>query len=255
MPVSACHLHTYECCLSSFCDSVLYQPYPTNWPEFTPRDKLADWMESYVSMQDLVVWTNSEIKSRPVYDRESATWSVTILREGFSVPLRPAHIVLATGTLGAPHIPDVPGVERFPGRVMHSSHYAGGAPFAGLRAVVIGAGNSSIDICQDLVVHGAASVTMVQRGPTCVVERDFYCSGQREAYHRDTPMHVADFRVAAWPYGLVKKLAIMSGQAILDAQRELHEKLRKGGVNVYMGPEGQGLYLLVIERLGGKCLR
>ena len=40
------------------------------------------------------------------------------------------------------------------------SEYGGGAPFAGLHAVVVGAGNSSIDVCQDLTLHGAASVTM-----------------------------------------------------------------------------------------------
>ena len=47
---------------------MLYQPYPTNWPEFTPRDKLADWLEHYASIQDLIVWTKSELKSRPTYN-------------------------------------------------------------------------------------------------------------------------------------------------------------------------------------------
>ncbi|OSX58691.1 hypothetical protein POSPLADRAFT_1049391 [Postia placenta MAD-698-R-SB12] len=41
---------------------LLYQPFPENWPTFSPRDKLADWMDQYAVSQDLVVWTDSEIK-------------------------------------------------------------------------------------------------------------------------------------------------------------------------------------------------
>ena len=53
---------------------MLYQSYPSNWPEYTPRDKLADWLEQYASSQDLVVWTSSELKDRPVYDEEKKQW-------------------------------------------------------------------------------------------------------------------------------------------------------------------------------------
>ena len=37
-----------------------------------------------------------------------------------------------------------------------------------LRVVVFGTGTSAHDICQDLHVHGAAQVTMIQRAPTIV---------------------------------------------------------------------------------------
>ena len=38
------------------------------------------------------------------------------------------------------------------------------------------------------------------------------------------------------------------------AHKELHDKLRQGGVLFDLGPEGQGVYPLVFERLGGESL-
>lgn len=230
---------------------VLYQPYPSNWPQFTPRDKIADWLEQYAVTQDLVVWTNAELKVQPIYNAETKDWDVTILREGFDVKLRPAHIVLATGTLGEPNIPDIPDVTSFAGQVMHSQHFAGGSLYAGKRVVVIGAGNSSIDICQDLVWRGAESVTMVQRSQTCVLAREYVCGLLRQSFPEDVPLPIADFRWGSFPLGLLKQLTIADQQSAWDANKELHDKLRKGGLNLSMGPEGQGIYLLTLERGGG----
>ncbi|KAI0353542.1 FAD/NAD-P-binding domain-containing protein [Trametes cingulata] len=233
--------------------SLLYQTYPSNWPEFTPRDKIADWLEQYATIQDLVVWTNAELKVNPVYNAETKDWDVTILREGFEVKLRPAHIVLATGTLGEPNVPDIADLGLFQGLVMHSQQFQGGTPYAGKKVVVIGAGNSAIDICQDLVLRGAESVTMIQRSETCVLSRDYVCGMLREAFPEDVPLPVADFRWGSFPLGLLKKIAIAGQQSAWDANKDLHDKLRKGGIRLNMGPEGQGIYLLTLERGGGEC--
>ncbi|KAI9066764.1 FAD/NAD-P-binding domain-containing protein [Trametes sanguinea] len=234
--------------------SLLYQPYPSNWPEFTPRDKMADWLEQYAAIQDLVVWTDAELKERPSYRPETKDWDVSIIREGFEVRLNPAHIVLATGTLGEPYIPDVPGVHRFQGHVMHSQEFAGGAPYAGKKVVVIGAGNSSIDICQDLVLRGAESVTMVQRSPTCVLTRGYVAQMLRSSFPEDVPLPIADFKWASFPVGLLRKLMIADQQSTKVANKELHDKLKKGGFQVSMGPDGQGVYILTMERAGGEWL-
>ncbi|KAI0663308.1 FAD/NAD-P-binding domain-containing protein [Cubamyces menziesii] len=231
--------------------NLLYQPFPANWPEYTPRDKLADWLEHYASIQDLVVWTSSELQPQPTYDAVSGTWDVTILRGGVQVKLRPAHIVVATGTLGEPYMPNIQGHGNFRGQVLHSDRFDGGAHYAGKNVVVVGAGNSSIDICQDLVYSGAQSVTMIQRSSTCVMSRDFISMVMRSIWSDDLPVEAADFKAAAWPLGLQKKLSIATEGAMWEAEKELHDKLRKGGVKLNMGLEGQGLYLLVLERFGG----
>lgn len=232
---------------------MLYHPYPDNWPEYTPRDKLADWLELYATIQDLVVWTSAEFKGRPTYDHDSKDWDVTVIREGFEVKLRPAHIILATGTLGEPNVPDIPGMEHFAGEVP--------APTTTTRLPTKGAapGNScecrtSIDVCQDLVLRGAQAVTMIQRSSTCVMSRDYIGRMQRAGFPEGISLDVADFKFSSFPLGLLRKLMIADQQSAWDAEKELHDKLRKGGVKLNMGPEGQGLPILVTERGTGTSI-
>ena len=232
---------------------VLYQPYPTNWPEFAPRDKFADWLEHYASIQDLTVWTGTEIKEPPTYDPTTHRWTVNLYRSGTgtTVSIRPAHIVLATGTIGRPSIPAIPNLERFHGRTLHSSAFPGGRAFSGQHAVVIGAGNSAMDIAQDLSLRGAASVTMVQRSRTCVVSRDFSAAQVSAVFPEGRPLEACDLAFMGMPLGLFRKVAIADREDARRANAALQEKLRKAGVAVDDGPEGQGPYLLFYERAGG----
>lgn len=198
-----------------------------------------------------MIWTNTTLQPHPKYDTELHEWDVTVIRNGVAVKLRPAHIVLATGTLGDAYTPDIPGEKIFRGTTLHSTVYDGPKPYAGKRVVVIGAGNSSIDICQGLALHGAQSVTMVQRSSTCVIGRDFISVFLREGWPEDVPMEASDLRWASIPNGLQKKMSIASQDYMWESQKELHDKLRKGGIKLNMGPEGEGLYIMTLGRLGG----
>ena len=91
------------------------------------------------------------------------------MSNGEPLTLRPKHLVLATGMSGFPQMPKIPGLENFGGTALHSSKFEGGAAWKGKHAVVVGAGTSAHDICQDLHAHGAAEVTMIQRAPSIVV--------------------------------------------------------------------------------------
>ncbi|KAJ6533656.1 FAD/NAD-P-binding domain-containing protein [Mycena capillaripes] len=234
--------------------TMLYHPYPDNWPTFTSRDKLANWLEQYAVSQDLCVWTNSHPVPTPTYDFKSERWSVTIVRDGKSVTLYPAHIVLAAGTIGTPRIPSIPGRDIFAGTILHSAHYQGGRPFAGKNVLVVGAGNSAADICQDLVVQGASAVTMLQRSSTCVVA----CSSIRRVVDRiwpeDVPTAVADFRSMATPFRLLKEVLSEKKEELRAQEKDLHETLTGAGLQLNMGTDGSGQFPMFFERFGGYWL-
>ncbi|KAK1220033.1 hypothetical protein PQX77_017240 [Marasmius sp. AFHP31] len=236
--------------------AMLYQPFPDTWPLFTPRDKLANWLEQYAESQDLVVWTNSRPLPTPTYDFARKKWTVDIDRNGERVTLHPDHIVMATGTLGAPKIPPIlrsgDGASEFKGRAIHASDYQGGREFSGKRVIVVGAGNTSADICQDLTHHGAVSVTMVQRSTTCVVSLRSGKVGQLHTWPPDVPTSVSDFKLSAMPLLLLKKsLAEVAESGWQAMDREMIEGLRERGLDVNLGPDGTGNLFLVYERLGG----
>ncbi|KIK62726.1 hypothetical protein GYMLUDRAFT_260000 [Collybiopsis luxurians FD-317 M1] len=231
--------------------TMLYQPYPQNWPRYTPRDKVADWLEQYAVSQDIFVWTNSQPLPTPSYDPETKRWTVSIDKDGKIVTLHPKHIVLATGTLGGPYIPDIEGRDLFKGEVLHSELYRGGPEFSGKRVVVIGTGNSGADIALDVHVRGALEVTLLQRSSTCVQSSKSIGEMQDRVWAPDVPTEVADYRNATVPYKLLKQLLSERKDVQLAKDKHLLEGLARAGMNVNFGPNGAGLLPLVYENFGG----
>lgn len=232
--------------------SVLYQPYPSSWPEFTPRDKFASWLDAYAVDQNIIIWTKSTLVGEPQYDPVRKAWDVVVNRDGVPVELHPAHIVLATGVLGDPHVPIFHGKEMFDGTVIHSSQFADARPFVGKDVVVIGAGNSSIDICQDLALGGVRSVTMVQRSSSAVMSRKCGKEDLETIFLPDQPAEVGDVKWAAIPLGFRRETMINSQEEQWSREKELSDKLRRAGLKLNLGEDGEGVLLLIFERAGGK---
>ena len=72
-------------------------------------------------------------------------------------------VVSATGTWSAPVRPSLQGEADFRGVLLHSASYAGPAPFAGKRVIVVGGGNSGAQIVAEL--SDVAHVTWATREP------------------------------------------------------------------------------------------
>ena len=60
-------------------DHLPYLPFPEHWPVFTPKDKLGDWLESYVSLLELNTWTSTSITTSS-WDDSTGKWTVTLDR-------------------------------------------------------------------------------------------------------------------------------------------------------------------------------
>ena len=47
-------------------DHLPYVKFPENWPVFSPKDKIADWLETYTKVMELNYWGSSECTQRAV---------------------------------------------------------------------------------------------------------------------------------------------------------------------------------------------
>lgn len=185
-----------------------YLPFPPTWPVFTPRDKIADWLETYARTLDLNVWTGTELVSGAQDD--DGKWTLTVRRaDGNERMLRPAHFVIATGTSSLPSSPEIEGVEEFKGEVMHSSAFRDSPGYANQRVVIVGASNSAHDIAHDLVEQGA-TVTMVQRSRTYVMSsRNGLAVQLAGVYEEDGPsLEDADLIGASFPLPVLFQLQL-----------------------------------------------
>ncbi|KAG2068576.1 FAD/NAD(P)-binding domain-containing protein [Suillus decipiens] len=213
--------------------SMLYSPYPANFPKYIPKGKLADFLESYAVHQELCIWLSSTITSTPIYDSSSARWTIEVQHEDQKVILNPKHLILATGS-GTPRIPTWDGMDGFQGALYHSDFHKDAEQFRGQRVIIVGAGNASGDICQDFVAHGAAEVTLVQRSATCVVSSATLEKTRfKEIYPGGTPIEELDFRGNSMPIAFSLQLTKSGGiQHMKMLDKELHDGLRKAGFNL-----------------------
>ncbi|XP_026876750.2 flavin-containing monooxygenase FMO GS-OX-like 4 [Electrophorus electricus] len=73
-------------------------------------------------------------------------------------------VFICSGHYSTPHLPSIPGIEHFKGKVMHSHSYRCREPFAHQSVVVLGAGSSGVDISFELV-QANAKVTLSHNKP------------------------------------------------------------------------------------------
>ncbi|OAX32752.1 FAD/NAD(P)-binding domain-containing protein [Rhizopogon vinicolor AM-OR11-026] len=213
--------------------SILYSPYPTNFPDYIPKGQLANFLESYAINQELCIWLSSSIVSNPVYDSFSARWTVEVEHGNRKVILNPKHLVVATGG-GSPHIPTWNGMDDFQGTLYHSDFHKDAEQFRGKRVVVIGACNAGGDMCRDFVAHGAAEVTIVQRSATCLVSTAAAEKAHFNLPFSDkTPIEELDFRKSSMPLAFLLQFMKSGGaQHLKMLDKEFHEDLLKAGFNL-----------------------
>jgi putative flavoprotein involved in K+ transport len=230
-------------------------PFPDDWPIYTPKDKLGDWLEAYVKIMELNYWTASTCQSA-AYDDTTGEWAVTIMRDGALVTLRPKHIVLATGMSGVPIMPELTGTDKFKGKIVHSSEHIGGEGYQGKKCVIIGSNNSAHDICADLWEHGA-DVTMVQRSSTLVAKSDtlFKLGSSKlyseEALEKGITTDIADMISASRPYRILTELSKPTCIELQKHDQDFYERLKKAGFILDFGEDGSGLFMKYIRRGSG----
>lgn len=233
-------------------DHMAYLPFPKHWPVFTPKDKLADWFESYASSMELNVWTRTELLSAS-YDDATKKWTATVRREdGAERVLHPNHVVLATGMSGVPKAPEIPGAEVYAGVVTHSSGHSSGQAYAGKHAIVVGSCNSGHDIAHDFHEQGA-NVTMVQRSSTYVMTSENGIATLFAGTYEEggPPTEDADLIFASIPYPVLAHIHQGATQQIAELDKDLLTGLERAGFKIDYGEDGSGLFMKYLRRGGG----
>ncbi|MGX1103838.1 MULTISPECIES: flavin-containing monooxygenase [Bradyrhizobium] len=226
-----------------------YMPFPPNWPTYIPKDKLANWFETYVDAMELNFWTGTEFVGGS-YDDATGRWTVELRRaDGTTRKMQPRHVVMATGVSGIPNLPDIPGLKNFSGKVMHSSRYEDGESWTGKRALVIGTGNSGHDIAQDLHSSGA-EVTLVQRSSTLITNIEPSAQLAYAAYNEGT-LEDNDLIATSMPLVLAKRSHVLMTEQSKELDKPLLDGLARKGFKLDFGDGGTGWQFKYLTRGGG----
>jgi putative flavoprotein involved in K+ transport len=227
-----------------------YLPFPQSFPDYIPKDKIANWLESYVDIMEVNFWTETSFDGAD-YDEAKQQWSARVRRAvGTTRTLRPKHIVLATSVSGTPNVPKVATLENFAGPVLHSSQFKGGSEWTGKSVVVLGTGTSAHDICQELQAHGA-DVTMVQRSPTMIVNVEPAQLYDKTYLGDGPPIDVRDVLNAGVPLAVTKVAHRLITDEVKRLDAPLLARLEQAGFRLEFGEDGTGWPLKFRTRGGG----
>jgi dimethylaniline monooxygenase (N-oxide forming) len=121
-------------------------PMPDDMPAFPPHARVRDYFSAYVDRFALREHIRFGCSVDQATLQEDGTWRLT-LEDGSESEFD--FLVAAHGHYSRPLIPDFPG--SWEGRLLHSHEYREPSIFAGRKVIVVGMGNSAMDIACDAV--------------------------------------------------------------------------------------------------------
>lgn len=149
-------------------------PFPLNLPDYPTKNQFVSYLEAYANKFDIRPEFQRTVVNTE-YDHGLGLWRVkAVIREGNykeeeeEVEYVCRWLVVATGENAEAVLPEIEGMKDFQGLSMHTSLYKSGEMFRDKKVLVIGCGNSGMEVCLDLCNHNALP-SLVVRDSVCVV--------------------------------------------------------------------------------------
>jgi cation diffusion facilitator CzcD-associated flavoprotein CzcO len=101
------------------------------------------------------------------WDDDAQLWRVALAG---GETLDAQFLVAATGFLSQPRLPDIPGIDTFAGRIIHTADWDDSYSVQGRRAAVIGTGSTGVQVIPELAKK-ASELTVYQRTPIWVMPK------------------------------------------------------------------------------------
>lgn len=184
------------CDVPSHLYSFSFAPNP-DWPRtFSGQQHIRAYLEHVADTFGLRphIRLNHEVTLMR-WDKDELYW---VIESADSTTIHADVVVSATGPLSDPKMPDIPGLDTFPGKVFHSARWDHDYDLTGKRVAMVGTGASAIQIVP-AIQPKAGKVTLFQRTPPWVMPRmDRTISGAERWLHRAVPATGSARRGLLW---------------------------------------------------------
>ena len=149
-----------------FADYTFEEHFGRPIASYPPRSVLFDYIEGRVTKADVRPWIRFSTVVRRVEKAAGGKGYRVVAqdlaadREGDEVYDR---VIVASGHFSTPNVPDFPGFDRFPGRILHAHDFRDALEFKDLDILIIGTSYSAEDIGSQCWKYGCKSVTVSHR--------------------------------------------------------------------------------------------
>lgn len=157
------HLHLPK----EFCELPLF-PFPSHYPTYPSRDQTVAYLDNYAEHFGIHPVFNTTVTSAE-FSRQQGSWRVMADWNATRVCYTTKALVVATGENGESVMPLFRGQESFGGKTCHGKEYRNGKKYENQKVLVVGTGNTGMEIALDLAKFGAKP-TLVARSPVILLE-------------------------------------------------------------------------------------
>jgi putative flavoprotein involved in K+ transport len=140
---------------------------PRRYGRYPRREDFVDYLDAFAAHHDLPLRFDTELR-RVDPAEEDGLWRL----ETSQGPFQARHVVIATGYDAIPKLPDWAGGNGFAGELIHAADYRSPKAYTDREVLIVGAGNTGIDIAGFLIEAGAR-VSVSMRTPPNVYPRDW----------------------------------------------------------------------------------
>ncbi|XP_068656739.1 indole-3-pyruvate monooxygenase YUCCA2-like [Aristolochia californica] len=206
-----------------FCELPLMS-FPAKFPTYPTKDQFTDYLEAYAKKFSIKPLFGEEVLEAD-FDPAIGFWRVGTEEKEFVC----RWLIVATGENAEAVSPDIPGIHNFQGRLLHTSSYKNGADFKGEKVLVVGCGNSGMEICLDLC-NNDAEASLVVRDKLHILPRDM--------------LGVSTFSLAMWllkwfPLQIVDSFLVLCSQLFLGKMSQFGLKKPEDGPLKLKNSEGK----------------
>jgi cyclohexanone monooxygenase len=191
--------------------------------EFNTRVQAAAWDDEQAEWH--IATTFGEEAAH--FDEERGTWKASATARH----VRARFIVMATGALSVPKLPDYPGIQDFGGMIYHTGAWPHeGADFTGKRVGVIGTGSSGIQAIP-VIARQARELVVFQR--TANFSIPAWNEPLKPEFEQAWKNRYHEYRARAREVGTLYEFSDKAASQVSpeDRQREYERRWNKGGVN------------------------
>ncbi|MDF5759348.1 FAD-dependent oxidoreductase [Spongiactinospora sp. TRM90649] len=138
--------------------------FPGDPDHYPHRDEVTAYLRRYAATLDVEIRTGTRAHAVQAADDGGFT-----VRTADGQDITAAAVIAAGGSFTRPIRPSLPGAESFTGQVLHAADYRGPKDLEGRRVVVVGGGNSAVQIACELAIaagpDGPDRIRIASRAP------------------------------------------------------------------------------------------
>ncbi|CAH1788030.1 unnamed protein product [Owenia fusiformis] len=150
-------------------------PMPPQYPPYLPWEKFTEYLQNYADHFNLakhITFNTKVVSVDPVEDKEGR-WKVCVSNGDSKSEFETKffdHVIVCAGFFKNPVIPEIPGLQNFKGKVMHTHSYRSPEVFKDKTVLVIGNANSASDAATDAATYAKKAYVSIGDG-TWVLSR------------------------------------------------------------------------------------